>query len=280
MTPPERPLSRILRRERLQILCRRMYRDVPKRATLLITLVLIGSVFAVAGGSAFSQSDTPPTSERGANNSTVAPGAQVASAVSVEGTVLRSDLQQRTLDVKLTRAASDEERAAIVARTIQRFSGRLNTLETRYQRLQNTWRAGTISDATYHVKYATIVAEATMIQRTLGQLRTAATELPATQFRAQYTNTTTIEQLDKRAGALANSEVSTTPISTPTATPTPTSTSTPIAPSTTADSTATDEPTATDTDEGDDPGERNGSEGGDDEDDDVEDDNGTDDSGG
>jgi hypothetical protein len=262
--PPERPLSRFFWRKRLQILRRRIHQDMPKRTTLLVTLVLVGGVLAVASGSALSQSGTPPTSETVANNSTVAPGAQVASAISVEGTVLGSDLQQRTLDVKLTRAASDEERAAIVARTIQRLSGRLDTLETRYQRLRYARRAGTISDATYHVKNATIVAEATLIQRTLGQLRTAATELPATQFGAQYTNTTTIDRLDKRAGALAKSEVSTTP--TPTAPPIQT-----------PDSTATDGLTATATDEGDDPGERNGS---DDEGDDIEDDEGTDESGG
>jgi cell division septation protein DedD len=259
----------------MQMLRRRLHRGVPKRATLLLVLVLVGGVLIVASGPALSQSGTPPGSGIEANNSTVAPGAQVASAISVEGTVLRYDLQQRTLDVKLRRAASDEERAAIVARTIRRLSGRLDTLETRYQRLQDAWRAGTISDATYHVKITTIVAEATMIQRTLGRLRTATTALPPAQFGAQYSNTTTIERLDKRAEALINGEVSSNP--TPTATPIPTPTTptqTPTAtPTQTADSTATDEPTATVTDEGDDPGERNGS---DDETDDVEDDDETD----
>ena len=270
MTSPERPLSRFLRRERLQMLHRRIHRSVPKHTTLLVFLVLVGGALVVASGPALSQPGTPPTSEPAANNSTVAPGAQVASGVSVEGIVLRSDLQQRTLDVKLARAASDKERAAIVARIIQRLNGRLDTLETRYQQLQDGWQAGTISDAAYYVKNAKVVVEATTIQRMLGQLRTAATELPATQFGAQYTNTTTIGQLDKRAGVLTNSEISATSTSTPIPTPTATSTTT--------DSTDTDEPTATD--EGDDPGERNGSEGGDDEDDDVEDDDEDDDSGG
>jgi hypothetical protein len=272
MTPLERLLSRVLHQERMQMLRCQLHRGVPKRTTLFLVLVLVGSVLVVASGPALSQSGTPPGSGIEANNSTVAPGAQVASAVSVEGTVLRYDLQQRTLDVKLTRAANDEERAAIVARTIRRLSGRLDTLETRYQRLQNARQAGTISDATYHVKITTIVAEATMIQRTLGRLRTATTALPPAQFGAQYTNTTTIERLDKRAEALVNGEVSSIPTPTTTPIPTPTTPTQTPTPTPTADSTATDEPTATVTDEGDDPGERNGS---DDEADDVEDDDET-----
>jgi hypothetical protein len=251
--PPERPLSRFFRRERLQILRRWIHRNMPKRTTLLVTLILVGGVLAVASGSALSQSGTPPTPETAANNSTVAPGAQIASGVSVEGVVLESGLHRRTLDIKLTRATSAEERATIITTTMRTLDRRLDALETRYRQLRDARRAGTISDAKYHVEMTTIIAEARMIERTIDVLQTAATKLPASQLKAQYPTATTIERLGERARALATGEAITAPTETPTetpsiptstATPTPTLTETPTAIST-SPPTATPTPTST-----------------------------------
>lgn len=137
MTRPEQPLSGLLRRERVQVL-RRHIGSVPKRTTLFVLVVVVG-VLTVASGATLSQSGTPstPVSEANnstANNSTVIPGTQIASVLSAEGVSLESEVHRRTLDVKLARAASDEERATVVTTTLQRLSERLDALETRYQR--------------------------------------------------------------------------------------------------------------------------------------------------
>jgi hypothetical protein len=261
MTPLKRPLSRFLRREheRLQTLRRYIHGCVPKRTTLLV-LVSVVVVLAVMSGAALSQSGTPLTPTAETNNSTVAPGAQMVSAISVEGVVLESGLHRRTLDIKLTRATSAEERATIIATTMQTFDKRLDALETRYQQLRNARQAGTISDAKYHVEVSTIIAEARMIERTVDLLQTAAMKLPTSQFEAQSPTGITLERLGERARALASGEVITTPetptetplsptaTTTPTPTPptTPTSpTQTPTATPSTATSTATEMPTPT-----------------------------------
>jgi hypothetical protein len=253
MTPLNR-LSRFLRRERVQTLRRHIYGCVSKRTTLLVLISVVG-VLAVVSGAALSQSGTPPSPTAETNNSTVAPGAQIASAISVEGVALESDVNRRTLDAKLAQATSDEERAAIIATTIRRLDGRLDTLETRYQQLREARQAGTIRGAKYHVETTTIMTEAAMIGRMLGRLQTAATKLPAAQLETQYPNATSIERLAERARALTNGEVITTPTPTPTGEPTPTETTEPTPPSqptvtpmttpATPDATATDGSSAT-----------------------------------
>jgi hypothetical protein len=246
MTPLKRPLSRFLRREheRLQTLRRHIHGCVPKRTTLL-ALVSVIVVLAVMSGAALSQSGTPPTPTAETNNSTVTPGAQMASAISVEGVVLENGLHRRTLDTKLTRATSAEERATIIATTMRTLDKRLDALETRYQQLRNARQAGTISDVKYHVEVSTIIAEARMIERTIDLLQKAAMTLPTSQFEAQSPTGITLEQLGERARALASGEVITTP-ETPTATPlSPPATATPTPTPATTPTSPTQTPTAT-----------------------------------
>jgi hypothetical protein len=239
MTPQHSLLNHLSRKRRI---LRRYIEGVPNRTTLFVVLVVALGVFTVTAGPALSQSGESPTPVTEANNSTVAPGAEVASAVSVEGTVLEGDVQRRTLDVELTRAASDEERAAIVATTISTLDSRLDTLETRAQRLQNARQADGMSAPSPQAEYGSIAAEVRMIDRTLGRLQTATTELPATQFEAQYTNTTSIERLDERASVLTSNETVTTPPTESTSSTTPTLTTT----SATGDSTVADGSSPTD----------------------------------
>jgi hypothetical protein len=241
MTPPEQSLLALLSRKR-QSLCRHIYGSEPKRATLVVLLVIAIGALTVTVGPALSQSDESPTPVTETNNSTAAPGAQVASAVSTEDTLLRGDMQRRTLNVKLARATSDEQRAAIVATTISTLNGRLDTLETRVQRLQKTRETDRMGTPSPQAEYGSIAAEARMINRTLGRLQTAATELPATQFQAQYTNTTSIERLDERASGLTSNETVTSSPSESTSTTTPTPTTTSV----TGNSTAADGSSATD----------------------------------
>lgn len=141
-----------------------------------------------------------------------------------------------------------------------------------------------MSDAKYRVERSTIIAETTMIERTLARLQTATTKLPAAQLEAQSSNAITIDQLDTRAQALANGEVITTLTPSPTVTPTQTPTATPTStaespPTPTADSSATDESTATDKPAGTTENDGGDTDGGDDDSDDTsENDDGRDDS--
>lgn len=261
MTLPEQPLLRRLSRKR-QPLRRHLYGGMSKRIILVVLAIAI-SALAVTTGPVLSQSGESPTPVTAANDSTAAPGAQVASAVSAEGTALNGDMQRWVLDVELTRTTSDRERAAIVATTISSLNGRLDTLEARAQRLQNARQTGRMRAAAFQAEYAPIAAEAKTIDQTLGRLQTTATVLTAPQFEAQYTNTTSIERLDERASTLTTDETiasssfetSATPTSTPTATATTVESTTPDG------STATDQPTeSTDTNEND-SGDANNNEG-------------------
>jgi hypothetical protein len=223
-----------------------VHRRVPKRITLLVLVSVI--VLAVVSGAALSQSRTPtPTAET--NDSTVAPGAHVASAISAEGVALEGGVHRRALDSKLTRTTGVEERAVIVTTTMQTLDRRLGALEIRYRQLRDARQAGTISDAEYHVEVTTVIAKAGTIERTVDLLRTAAMKLPASRLDAQSSNAPTIERLEERARALTDGEIITTPETPPsptaTATPTPTPTNTPRSPTQTPTATPPATPTST-----------------------------------
>lgn len=283
MTPPTPTLPK-----RLSQKCHRLRECVTRttpRRTALIVLVLTVGALTLTAGLTLSQTSATSTSGTGANNSTATPGAEVASAISAEGTLLEGQLQERTLDVKLGEATSNEERAAIVATTIQRLDGRLTQLETQAQRLQEPRdQRNNVSTAP---EYAPIVAEARTVDRLLERLQTAATELPVSQFEAQYTNETSIERLDARAGVLITGEpVSTTTQEPATSTSSTTTTATPTTPGADPPTSVTDRPpeetestsgdgsgTSTESSDDDDDADDSGSEGDDDDESDEDDDN-------
>ncbi|EMA55742.1 hypothetical protein [Halococcus salifodinae] len=211
------------------------------KRTALIVLVLAVGILTLTAGPTLSQSGTTATSETEVNNSTATPGAEIASAISVEETLLGGELQERTLDITLEEATGDEERVAIVATTVQRLDGRLTQLDTQSQRLQATRdQPNTVSAAP---EYAPIAAEAKTINRLLERLQTTATELPASQFEAQYTNATSIERLDARAGALITGDPVSTSIPEPaTSTSSTPTTASPTTPSADPSTSVTDRP--------------------------------------
>lgn len=202
-------------------------------------VVLTVGGLTLTAGPTLGQMGTTSTPGAGVDNSSATPGAEVASALTVEGTLLEGELQEGTLDVKLAEAAGDEERAAIVATTIQQLNGRLTQLETQAQRFQATRDQQNNVPAT--LEYAPITTEARTIDHLLERLQTAATELPASQFEAQYTNATSIEQLDARTDALITGEPVSTTIQEPTtSTPSTTTTASPTTPSADAPTSATE----------------------------------------
>lgn len=212
MTPPQRTRSNSRPRDNQTF--RKQARDtVSKRTAVFVLLIGLG-VLALSTGLVLSQSGTSSAPATEVNNSTIAPGAQFASAISSERILLSSELDRETLDTKLTRATSDEERAQVVAAAIQQLDERLNELETRAQNLQQTTGQ---QDIVSQTESESVAAEARALDHTLERLQTAAVSLPATQFDAQYTNTSSIEQLEGRLGALTAGETPPIPTSEATA---------------------------------------------------------------
>lgn len=71
---------------------------------LFVLLIVAVGVLAVTSGSALLQADDAPTMVTGANESTPAPGAQLARAISAEGAHLNRTLHQQPLDTTPTTA--------------------------------------------------------------------------------------------------------------------------------------------------------------------------------
>lgn len=251
---------------RLRGLPRRL---VVERTAVFVLVVGLG-VLALSTGLAFSQPSTPSAPATEANNSTGAPGAVFVSAISNERALLDGEIERTNLDSELARATTDEERVRIVSTGIQQVEDRVTDLESRTQNSQRTADQGS---TTSQGDTGSVATRAEAINQTLDRLQAAAVSLPAAQFNAQYTNASSIEQLEGRLNALTVSE--TVPELTSESTENTSETDTPLPESTPTDESTTDSPsgeTNSDDDDDDDDGD-DGDDEGDSDNDDGSDDN-------
>ena len=201
MIPPQ--LTRVNSRpEGHQTSRKQVHSIVSKRTAVVVLLIGLG-VLTLSTGAGLSQSGTSSAPVTEVNNSTAAPGAEFMSAISSERILLSGEIDRETLNAELTQATSDEERAQVVAAAIQQVEERLSELESQAQDPQQTAsQRNNVSQAGSE----SVAAEARALDHILERLQAAAVSLPATQFDAQYTNTSSIEQLEERVGMLTTGE--------------------------------------------------------------------------
>lgn len=181
-----------------------------RRGTLLLVLLaLVVSVLpATASLVVEEQTDSQARSQMATPNTSVgAPGAQLAGAITLESTDLRTDHRQRTVAIELQRAGTPGDRAAIVVATVRETATRLDRLETEWRQLNRAYQAGRISNDRYEAERVVITADARGIERTLDRLGPVATQLPDRELEVHSSSVQAIDQLAERARALASGEL-------------------------------------------------------------------------
>jgi len=182
-----------------------------KRRTLLVVcFTLVVTVLPATAGSISDAREEQPQAVT-VNTSLDAPGAQLASTVTVEGIDVRNEHHRRVLAIGLRRATTPDDRAAIVATTVREADDDLDTLETELRRLETAHRAGRVSNDRYEAERTVITAEAEGIGRVLGRLRPLAAQLPTREFDDRTGIVVTIDRLNERASALVTGEIAASP---------------------------------------------------------------------
>ena len=175
-------------------------------ATLVVLATLAGGVTAAVGPAATApQVAANETTNTTAENAT-APGAQLAGVVGVQQAEVDGDLDNRTFGLQVANADSDEERAAIIAERQNNTRAQLASQTDRLAELREARANGTISNAEYRARVATVAAQAADTERDVAQLNRTARDLPAAVRERNNINVSAIERLRTDARNLGGPE--------------------------------------------------------------------------
>lgn len=171
-------------------------------ATLVVLATLAGGVTAATEPAAAPQVAANETTANATTTNATAPGAQLAGVVGVQQAEVDGDLDNRTFGLRVANADSDEERAAIIAERQTETRERLATQRDRFADLRAARANGTISDAEYRGRVATVAAESANTERDAEQLNRSARDLPPAVRERNNITFTAIERLRADARTL------------------------------------------------------------------------------
>ena len=151
---------------------------------------------------------TTPTAEPPSTSvsESIAPGTKLAGVVAVGSIEVDGELTYRTLDRRLAAATTNRSKARVIASTITALDARLDTLETRRERLSTARETGSITDEQYRVAITQLVAAARTVEQLLERVRLVAAPVPPGVLDAQGVTPAAIAVLDGRASTLIDRE--------------------------------------------------------------------------
>ncbi|MBX0322553.1 hypothetical protein EGH21_05880 [Halomicroarcula sp. F13] len=178
-----------------------------RRATpALLALLLVTSALAAVPAATMAQETSTQTEQRG-ENATVAPGAQFAGAVGVQGAELGGEVEARAYGISVAKANTDTARAAIVADESGELEGRLEELRQRKAALQQARENGSMSEGEYRARMAQLHAETRTVERLASQTNETASTLPAAALEAKGVDMEAVRSLAQRSAELTGPEV-------------------------------------------------------------------------
>lgn len=112
-------------------------------------------------------------------------GASLSGALSVHESNLEGEVHERSINASVEVTASDDKRAAFIARSKEEMDRRITMLQQRRTELKRAHDEGHISDNAYRVQVARLTAETKQLLRILRILERQSEQLP-TAVREEY----------------------------------------------------------------------------------------------
>ena len=133
------------------------------------------------------------------NDSSVAPGQQLAGAVGAQGATVEGELWDRSLSERLDNATSDAERAAVLADEIETIETYVEALEGVRANLTESWERGELSEGEYRASLSGFVVRARSVELRANRTVNASEELSPVIRDAHDVNVTRARNLSDRA---------------------------------------------------------------------------------
>ena len=171
-------------------------------------IAAVVTVAALAGGAAAAvPSDDGSVAQLNATErDATAPGAQLAGVIGVQQAEVTGDVDNRSFGVRIATAASDEERAAIIAQRQAETSQQVATQADRLADLRAARDAGNITQGEYQARVAVVASHAANAERAADQLNRTARDLPEAVRERNGINETAIDRLRTDARNLSGPE--------------------------------------------------------------------------
>lgn len=170
---------------------------------ILMTVAVVGALLAVPLGVSAAATEHNETTEA---NSAVAPGERLAGAVGVQQATVDGNLSERTYEVRLRNAESDEQRADIVAERHAEIEQRLDDHRAELAELRAARDAGNITEGTYRARVATVAAEKSSTERSAKQAGATARQLPDAVLDERDISVESLDELRTNASELGGQE--------------------------------------------------------------------------
>lgn len=141
-------------------------------------------------------------------NASVAPGARLAGVLGVQQAEFQGEVESRSFGLSIAAANSNNSKVRLLANHTERLEQRLQELENRTERLNESYRNGTIETGTYHARLAQTTAQIRTLERLSNQSVETARHMPQETLRAHGVNVSHLEQLRTHARNMTGSQVS------------------------------------------------------------------------
>ncbi|MFB6256548.1 MAG: hypothetical protein ABEH58_07475 [Haloplanus sp.] len=199
-----------------------MMRDVPDVVAFALAAIAIVSAVALpvsalgvptAGATTAIDGETeqmaPQTTGNGTANGTdsLAPGQRLAGVVGVQGAEIDGELEERTLASRVSRAESNESKAAVVATELNAARNRLQQLREIQTDLREARRSGNISVGEYRARMAVTAARIRAVQTQLDSSGAVSRDLPDAALEAHGVNREELDRLRANADELRGPEM-------------------------------------------------------------------------
>lgn len=172
------------------------------RRTLTIVLgVMVALVFVMGSPLAIAQPTEAPT------DLDVEPGEQLAGAISVTDAEIDGEIEERAFGLAIANAATEDEKAEIIAEKVNNVSDRVDDLDERLADLEDKREAGEISQGQYAAEVAQIEAERATVERQAAQVVNASADLPEEMLSEHGVNVTAIHTIQENASELTGPEI-------------------------------------------------------------------------
>lgn len=177
---------------------RRVWRDVLPIVLLGVALLCAVSAGILLFGGGDSTEDPPV-----ANESAQLPGTAYAGIVGAQQAEVQSEYRVRDFESRLDRAATDEERAEVIAAERTAIDARVEELETRKTDVQ----AARGNETAYRVRVTSHVSHSLTLQQRLERVTDAAETLEPSLREEHGLSSETLEALESQIDALTTPEM-------------------------------------------------------------------------
>jgi len=181
-----------------------MNRTTAITLTAILAVAMVAVPIAAAGVVSSGTVQDDPGADGGTES--IKPGEQFSAAIGVQNAEIDGAVSERAFGVRIATAETNETKAGVVDEQFRESQTRLEELEARLERLNESREAGDISEGRYRAEVAKTAAEMRTIERQAAIAESTAAELPAGALDAAGVDVESIRTLRDRAGDLGGPE--------------------------------------------------------------------------